>query len=103
MRLVSKQTLMPIQTLTGFLSSCVEAGPGRCAFATAPNGTVTTTTTGLRERLNGLYARLRDEPMTVDEAYVGPGILTASDLKSVMFYALYAPVIWQATAQCEYE
>ncbi|KAF8608852.1 alpha/beta-hydrolase [Ceratobasidium sp. AG-I] len=87
------------KTLTGFLSSCVDAGPDRCAFAAAPNGTVTTTTAGLRKRLNALYARLRDGPMSVPDSSAGPGILTASDLKSVVFFGLYSPVVWPGIAQ----
>ncbi|KAF8608853.1 alpha/beta-hydrolase [Ceratobasidium sp. AG-I] len=87
------------KTLTEFLSSCVEAGPKRCAFATAPNGAVATTTSSLRKRLNALYARLRDDPMTVADSLAGPGVLKASDLKGMIFVALYSPYLWQDVAQ----
>ncbi|KAF8608855.1 alpha/beta-hydrolase [Ceratobasidium sp. AG-I] len=87
------------KTLTEFLSSCAEAGPTRCAFATAPNGTVTATVSGLRTRLNRLYARLRDEPMTVADSIAGPGVFRASDLKERMFHALYYPSSWSYFAQ----
>ncbi|KAF8608854.1 alpha/beta-hydrolase [Ceratobasidium sp. AG-I] len=87
------------KVLTEFLSDCVEAGPKRCVFAAAPNGAVATTTSSLRKRLNALYARLRDDPMTVADSLAGPGVLKASDLKWLIFGALYSPYIWQDVAQ----
>ncbi|KAG8781095.1 hypothetical protein FRC12_022252 [Ceratobasidium sp. 428] len=80
------------KTLTGFLSTCAEAGPERCAFAVPPGGSNTTQTREtLRDRLNAIYARLDERPMTVAESHLGPGIFTASNLQKSLLSTLFLP------------
>ena len=62
-----------------------------------------TTTSSLRKRLDALYGRLRDDPITVAVSLAGPGVLKASDLKGTIFVALYSPYIWQYVAQCGFQ
>ncbi|KAG9122626.1 hypothetical protein FRC07_000916 [Ceratobasidium sp. 392] len=74
------------KTLTGFLSTCAEAGPKYCAFAAPPGKSdVIQTTQTLRKRLNTIYARLNKHPMVVESSSVGPGVLTASSLQKNVF------------------
>ncbi|CAE6365629.1 unnamed protein product [Rhizoctonia solani] len=87
------------KTLEGFFDSCAEAGPERCAFAKSPSGKVSTSGVDLHSRLEALYSRLRDEPIPVSKSLTGPGILTASDLKQVVFRGLYSPKLWPGLAQ----
>ncbi|ELU43466.1 alpha/beta hydrolase fold domain-containing protein [Rhizoctonia solani AG-1 IA] len=91
------------KTLEGFFDSCAEAGPERCAFAKSPSGKVSTSGADLHSRLEALYSRLRDEKMKVlsciARSLTGPGILTASDLKQVVFRGLYSPKLWPGLAQ----
>ncbi|CAE6417836.1 unnamed protein product [Rhizoctonia solani] len=87
------------KTLKGFFDSCVEAGPERCAFAKSPSGKVSTSAADLHSRLEALYSRLRDEPVPVPKSSTGPGILTASDIKQVIFRGLYSPKGWAGMAQ----
>ncbi|KAG9103495.1 hypothetical protein FRC06_010377 [Ceratobasidium sp. 370] len=87
------------KTLSGFFDSCADAGPDRCAFARHPNTTSPSTAADLRSRLEALYTRLRKRPMPVPYSAVGPGILTASDAKLVVFMGLYAPKRWPQLAQ----
>ncbi|CAE6458789.1 unnamed protein product [Rhizoctonia solani] len=86
-------------TLEGFFDSCVEAGPDRCTFAKSPSGKVSTSGADLHSRLEALYARLRDEPVPVPKSSVGPGVLTASDLKQRIFRGLYTPKSWPVLAR----
>ncbi|CAE6532454.1 unnamed protein product [Rhizoctonia solani] len=87
------------QTLEGFFDSCVEAGPERCAFAKSPSGKISTKGAELHSRLEALYSKLRDEPVPVPKSLTGPGILTASDVKHVIFRGLYSPGVWPKLAQ----
>lgn len=86
------------KTLSGFFDSCAEAGPARCAFAKSSVGKGASTA-DLRVRLEGLYERLRKEPMPVPKSQTGSGILTASDVKSVVFRGLYSPKLWPDLAK----
>ncbi|KAG8782964.1 hypothetical protein FRC12_020267 [Ceratobasidium sp. 428] len=88
------------KTLTGFLSTCAEAGPKHCAFAVPPEGSNTTQTTEtLRDRLNAIYTRLNERPITVARSPVGPGIFTASDLQKSLLSILYDPGLWSGAMQ----
>ncbi|KAG8689343.1 hypothetical protein FRC09_012466, partial [Ceratobasidium sp. 395] len=81
------------KTLTGFLSTCAEAGPEHCAFAVPPEGSNTTQTTEtLRDRLNAIYTRLDERPIKVARSPIGPGIFTASDLQKSLLSILYTQV-----------
>ncbi|KAF8599712.1 alpha/beta-hydrolase [Ceratobasidium sp. AG-I] len=88
------------KTFTGFLSTCVDAGPKYCAFAvpTDKSGAAETVET-LRKRLDKIYARLSDKPMTVADSFAGPGALTASDLQFLLLGLLYAPATWSLATQ----
>ncbi|KAG9122567.1 hypothetical protein FRC07_001005 [Ceratobasidium sp. 392] len=89
-----------IKTYTGFLSTCAEAGPKLCAFAVPPgNSNATQTTATLRKRLNAIFERLDKQPMVVDDSPVGPGILTASNLQSLLLSVLYSPDAWSGAMQ----
>ncbi|KAF8599714.1 alpha/beta-hydrolase [Ceratobasidium sp. AG-I] len=88
------------KTLTGFLSTCADAGPQYCAFAVPINTLgIAETTESLRKRLNAVYARLNDQPMVVADSSAGPGALTASDLQVLLLSILYAPAYWSTAAQ----
>ncbi|KAH7335405.1 Alpha/Beta hydrolase protein [Rhizoctonia solani] len=87
------------KTLEGFFDSCVEAGPDRCAFAKSPAGRVSTKGAELQSRLEALYSKLRDEPIPVPKSLTGPGTLTASDAKGMVFTGLYSPRLWPGLAQ----
>ncbi|KAF8599728.1 alpha/beta-hydrolase [Ceratobasidium sp. AG-I] len=88
------------KTLTGFLSTCVEAGPKLCEFAIPKsNSGKAETIESLRKRLNALYARLGAEPITVADSPAGPGIFTAPDLQNFVLGSLAAPISWSSTAQ----
>ncbi|KAF8599726.1 alpha/beta-hydrolase [Ceratobasidium sp. AG-I] len=92
------------KTLTGFLSTCAEAGPKHCEFAIPKiKSGKAETTESLRKRLNALYTRLDKEPITVADSPVGPGngpgIFTASDLQAWVLGMLHAPKIWSFAAQ----
>jgi sugar phosphate isomerase/epimerase len=63
------------QTLEGFFSSCAESGPEGCAFAHRSS-----TAKELAERLDGIYERLKERPLTVGSSEWGPGVVTASDV-----------------------
>ncbi|KAG9080956.1 hypothetical protein FRC06_005975 [Ceratobasidium sp. 370] len=86
------------KVLSSFFDSCADAGPTRCAFAKSPDGSPATAAT-LRARLEGLYNRLREQPMSVPTSETGPGILTASDAKSAVYIGLYIPQGWPSLAE----
>ncbi|QRW11913.1 alpha/beta hydrolase family protein [Ceratobasidium sp. AG-Ba] len=59
------------KTYTGFLSTCIEAGPQHCAFAQPPgNSNVTQTTESLRQRINTIFARLEEQPAAIADSLV---------------------------------
>ncbi|KAG9098181.1 hypothetical protein FRC06_006668 [Ceratobasidium sp. 370] len=88
------------QTLTGFLSTCVEAGPEHCAFAAPPAGSkATQTVESLRKRLNAIITRVDNEPMVIADSPFGPGILTASGLQALLLAVLYSPALWSGAMQ----
>ncbi|CAE6538282.1 unnamed protein product [Rhizoctonia solani] len=93
------------KVLTGFLSTCAEAGPEYCAFAVPRVGSKRETTESLRERLNSLFAKLSNAPLTVPDSAAGSGIIKASDLQLAFLGTFYTPVVWsdfaQALAQLE--
>ncbi|KAF8593653.1 hypothetical protein BDV93DRAFT_460602 [Ceratobasidium sp. AG-I] len=90
------------KTLTGFLSTCAEAGPEHCAFAVPTNESeAAETVETLRKRLDKIYARLNDKPMVVADSIAGPGMLTAPDLQTLLLSAMYSPVTWPSVAQGE--
>ncbi|KAG8729448.1 hypothetical protein FRC11_008765 [Ceratobasidium sp. 423] len=93
------------KVLTGFLSTCAEAGPEYCGFAVPLAGPKRETTDSLRERLNNLFAKLSNEPLTVPDSAGGSGIIKASDLQLAFMGTFYTPVVWsdfaQALAQLE--
>lgn len=83
------------KTLTGFLSTCAEAGPKYCDFAIPTNKSgKAETTESLRKRLNALYTRLSIQPIVVADSVSGAGILTASDLQTLVLGVLYSPGLW---------
>ncbi|KAL5639319.1 hypothetical protein ACGC1H_006734 [Rhizoctonia solani] len=88
------------KTLTGFLSTCIDAGPNFCSLAVPPVGSnETQTVDSLRKRLDALYSRLAQEPLIIpDSRTAGSGFLKASDIQSIIFTVLYNPVSWGALA-----
>ncbi|KAF8599715.1 alpha/beta-hydrolase [Ceratobasidium sp. AG-I] len=88
------------KTLTGFFSTCVDAGPKHCAFAVPTDESGVAETVGsLRKRLDKIYARLNDKPMTVADSMAGPGTLTASDLRYLLLVIMYSPSAWSLATQ----
>ncbi|KAG9099439.1 hypothetical protein FRC07_010523, partial [Ceratobasidium sp. 392] len=78
------------KTLTGFLSTCAEAGPKLCAFAVPPGkSNAAQTTATLRTRLNAIIDRLGKQPIVVADSPVGPGIFTASNLQTFLLGVLF--------------
>ncbi|KAJ1301702.1 hypothetical protein OPQ81_008937 [Rhizoctonia solani] len=88
------------KTLTGFLSTCIDAGPHFCTLAVPPVGSnETQTVDSLRKRLDSLYSRLSREPLIVPDARTaGSGFLKASDIQYLIFTVLYTPISWGALA-----
>ncbi|KEP46993.1 alpha/beta hydrolase fold protein, partial [Rhizoctonia solani 123E] len=88
------------KTLTGFLSTCIDAGPNLCSLAVPPVGSnETQTVDSLRKRLDALYLRLAQEPLIIpDSRTAGSGFLKASDVQSLIFTVLYNPISWGALA-----
>ncbi|CAE6538286.1 unnamed protein product [Rhizoctonia solani] len=88
------------KTLTGFLSTCIDAGPNFCTLAVPPVGSnETQTVDSLRKRLDSLYSRLAQEPLIIpDSRTAGSGFLTASDVQGLIFSLLYTPIAWGALA-----
>ncbi|QRW13221.1 alpha/beta hydrolase family protein [Ceratobasidium sp. AG-Ba] len=88
------------KTLTGFLSTCAEAGPEFCAFAVPPGtSNVTQTTETLRNRLDMMFVRLVEHPVVVLDPPVGPGIFTAANLQKLLLPLLYKPHTWRGLMQ----
>ncbi|CAE6393749.1 unnamed protein product, partial [Rhizoctonia solani] len=88
------------KTLSGFLSTCIDAGPNLCSFAVPPIGSnETQTVDSLHKRLNALYLRLGQEPLIIpDSRTAGSGFLKAADIQSLIFSVLYNPISWGALA-----
>jgi hypothetical protein len=86
-------TIWNPQTLDGFFSSCLDAGPSRCALY-QPNSTLAT----LHSRLASLRSSLLVHPLPVS-SLVGSGILTTSAVQHAIFRGLYSPVGWPALAE----
>ncbi|KAH7334290.1 TAP-like protein-domain-containing protein [Rhizoctonia solani] len=88
------------KTLTGFLSTCLDAGPNFCSLAVPPVGSnETQTVDSLRKRLDSIYSQLAQEPLIVpDSRSAGSGFLKASDVQSLIFTVLYNPISWGSLA-----
>ncbi|QRW24782.1 alpha/beta hydrolase family protein [Rhizoctonia solani] len=88
------------KTLTGFLSTCIEAGPNFCTMAVPPIGTnETQTVETLRKRLDSLYSKLAQEPLIIaDSRAAGSGFLKASDIQYLILSVLYDPTSWRTLA-----
>lgn len=82
------------QTLDGFFSLCLSAGPAHCALAT-PHATLPS----LHARLAALRARLLASPLPVSHPTLGASIVTTSAVQHVLFRGLYAPARWAGLAQ----
>ncbi|KDN37693.1 hypothetical protein RSAG8_09961, partial [Rhizoctonia solani AG-8 WAC10335] len=94
------------KVLTGFLSTCAEAGPEYCAFAVPRSKSDhKETTESLRKRVDNLFQKLGKEPLIVPDSAAGSGIIKASDLQLGFFGVFYSPKDWsdfaQALAQLE--
>ncbi|ELU40563.1 alpha/beta hydrolase fold domain-containing protein [Rhizoctonia solani AG-1 IA] len=88
------------KTLTGFLSTCIEAGPNFCTMAVSPIGTnETQTVETLQKRLDSLYSKLAQEPLIIaDSRAAGSGFLKASDIQYLILSVLYNPTSWRTLA-----
>jgi len=73
--------------LTGFAYHCARAGYPACALA---NSTGTTTAQGVSERVQNITDSLYHNPLPVIGPY--PEVITYSDVKNLVFAALYAPI-----------
>lgn len=81
------------QTFDGFLQSCADAGPDRCALAT-PNSTLSS----LQARITKLRERLHADPLPV-ALPSGAGIITASAIQHAVFRGMYSPANWPGLAK----
>ncbi|KAI5480909.1 hypothetical protein MNV49_006718 [Pseudohyphozyma bogoriensis] len=81
--------------LDAFISTCVEAGPERCALAQG-NDTVAS----IHARIDALRIALRDSPLPVaaSNETLGGGLVTTSSIQHVIFRSLYAPSRWSHLA-----
>ncbi|CAE6413722.1 unnamed protein product [Rhizoctonia solani] len=86
------------KTFAGFVSTCIEAGPARCALATTKTNK-TETAEGLTKRLDALYTKLGKEPLIVGDSSTGPGIIQANHAQSAVSAFMYFPEQWQGLAQ----
>ncbi|KAG8754314.1 hypothetical protein FRC11_006720, partial [Ceratobasidium sp. 423] len=88
------------KTLTGFFTTCIEAGPEYCSFA-APKGDskAPETVESLRRRLDAIYSQLSDQPLTITDSLAGSGVLRATDLQQVVSGALTGPRGWSDLAK----
>ncbi|KAJ7481027.1 alpha/beta hydrolase fold-domain-containing protein [Mycena galericulata] len=80
----------------GFLSSCIDAGPSRCALL--QNNTANASL--LAERISKILSRLSTSPLPVTHPNSGavPSILHPSDLILSIFATLLRPVNWASLA-----
>ncbi|KZO93671.1 alpha/beta-hydrolase [Calocera viscosa TUFC12733] len=76
----------------GFLRTCVEAGPERCALAKE-----NLSFAELSDAIDEWLAKLYDRPLPVPYAQ-RPGILTKGHVMGFLFRAMYIPRTWQARA-----
>ncbi|GAB1522720.1 hypothetical protein RhiTH_005842 [Rhizoctonia solani] len=70
------------ETIAGFVSTCIEAGPTECALASRKDNK-TETVEGLTKRIDALYTKLGKEPLVVGDSVTGPGIIQANSVQSV--------------------
>ncbi|KAF8745417.1 alpha beta-hydrolase, partial [Rhizoctonia solani] len=85
------------ETIAGFVSTCIEAGPTECALASRKDNK-TETVEGLTKRIDALYTKLGKEPLVVGDSVTGPGIIQANSVQSVVFSYAYTPVLWKQLA-----
>ncbi|EJT99863.1 hypothetical protein DACRYDRAFT_109288 [Dacryopinax primogenitus] len=78
----------------GFFSECALAGPGRCPLA-EPG----LTADDIRASIEALIDSLRARPLPVSFSGKFSGIITASDVKTAIFQALYKPTRWADLAK----
>ena len=94
-KLTQLTLLLSLQTFDGFLQTCVDAGPDRCALAT-PNSTLPS----LLRRITNLREHLHENPLPVAlPAGAGATVLTTSAIQHAIFRGLYAPVFWPQLAE----
>lgn len=73
------------KVMASFYTYCSAAGPLLCSFYTG------TTPAHVSTRLSTLLAALKRQPLPVSDAPTGAEIITYSDVKSMLFRALYDP------------
>ncbi|CAE6480543.1 unnamed protein product [Rhizoctonia solani] len=86
------------KTISGFISTCIEAGPTRCVLALTRDNK-TETVQGLTDRINALYTQLGNEPLVVGDSAAGGGIIQAHTLQYLFLQCMYAPSTWPALAR----
>lgn len=74
------------KVMSSFHTYCSAAGPILCDFHTG------TTPTHVSSRLSSLLTTLKRQPLPVFDAPTGAEIITYSDVKSMLFRALYKPL-----------
>jgi pimeloyl-ACP methyl ester carboxylesterase len=73
--------------LDKFFEYCYEAGPLRCPFHTGKSPR------DIQDRYDQLLEAIRKRPFSVhDSGVLGPGIITYSDVKRLVFKSLYRPI-----------
>jgi len=80
------------ETYQGFLRTCVEAGPDRCALAKENMSAA-----DLSKSIDDWAAKIYDRPLPVPYAK-RPGILTKGHVMGFLFRMMYSPRAWQAAA-----
>ena len=78
----------------GFLGECVKAGPKRCALARPVQAIEQ-----LEARMSSLLESIRLRPASGYTVSSGPSLVTYQRLVSLIYFSLYDPRTWPATAR----
>ncbi|KAF2786751.1 alpha/beta-hydrolase [Melanomma pulvis-pyrius CBS 109.77] len=75
------------KAMSSFYTFCVRSGPELCPLATS-----TSSAKDIEHRVQSIVQSLYHNPIEISSAH-GPDILTYSDIKSVLFSAIYQPAV----------
>ncbi|CAO1639184.1 unnamed protein product [Sympodiomycopsis kandeliae] len=89
----------------GFIGECIRSGPKGCALASKPHTNETDSISGLHSRMQTIFDKLIQRPISATHPTLGPGLIRYKDLISVLYSALYNAATWPdlASAISSYE
>jgi len=76
------------KVMNSFYIYCASAGPAACPLAHSPDGSSPST---IEARVKGVLESLYHNPLPVSSPLFGPELITYSDIKRLLFLALYFP------------